>query len=262
MRGPTEAEQRVLDLVKHFFVPLFRATPSDERPFIGSGTLVHVGERYGVLTAAHVTDVIGADDKISILLGATGEMYEEHRTHLSMVRLRDVQEPEWGPDLAFLTFSDAVLGSEFRSVVDRFGHVFYDVTRVPNAAEDLPSRGLFVISGAPEADARFDGNHRFVVGEGLISAELALHRRGEFDYLDFQDEWSIEQTPAFSWGGVSGGGLWRLFVRDGAVGGGVELSSRPQLIGVAFWEPPDSGAPRSYIRCHGPSSIRKLLAQP
>jgi hypothetical protein len=56
---------------------------------------------------------------------------------------------------------------------------------------------------------------------------------GEYDYFDFEMDSSSPGMPK-SWGGVSGGGLWRVLVYHSPETGKIDWAQR--LKGVAFWE--------------------------
>ena len=76
----------------------------------------------------------------------------------------------------------------------------------------------------------------------------AAQERDGFDCIDL----SLDFHPACDdFGGVSGGGLWRLqYYKNAAIG---KLESFRVLEGVAFW------ASKSTVRCHGPKSIGNVL---
>jgi hypothetical protein len=84
----------------------------------------------------------------------------------------------------------------------------------------------------------------------------ARHTRENFDYLDLEMDLTFPGVPQ-NFGGVSGGGLWRVKV-FGLSNGKIDWQLSPP-VGVAFYQfkPEDK---TTIIRCHGPESIRIAVA--
>ena len=78
--------------------------------------------------------------------------------------------------------------------------------------------------------------------------------RGEHDYYDFEVITEREGMPK-SFGGFSGGGLWRVLVYHSPLTDKIDWAQR--LKGVIFWQSPLVEGKRM-IRCHGPKSILSL----
>lgn len=68
---------------------------------------------------------------------------------------------------------------------------------------------------------------------------------------------SRPDTPK-SFGGVSGGGLWRIMVYISPTTGKIDWSQR--LKGMAFYEFPLKDGARVF-RCHGPSSLSAVAGE-
>jgi hypothetical protein len=90
---------------------------------------------------------------------------------------------------------------------------------------------------------------------GMWDSEPKLFTEGDWDYVDFEAQIHPE-SDAKSFGGVSGGGLWRvqMYTRPDAD----EITSTIALEGVAFWEMGTSEG-KGVVRCHGVASVRKVL---
>jgi hypothetical protein len=91
----------------------------------------------------------------------------------------------------------------------------------------------------------------FIVSEGTSS------NRGDFDYLDFRIPVNLLGEDRNSFGGLSGGGVWRIwvFTADNARG----FEAEATLFGVAFHQSQIVDGERS-IRCHGPKSLARALS--
>lgn len=86
------------------------------------------------------------------------------------------------------------------------------------------------------------------------STALSLDMRPQFDFVDMPiDTTQPDVAPSFE--GVSGGGLWTVYVYPGADG---EVHNFKILRGVAFWQEP-TGDSELRVRCHGPQSIGAVL---
>src|SRR5262249_13004075 len=89
-------------------------------------------------------------------------------------------------------------------------------------------------------------------GPGTTSATT---QRDEHDVFTFDvTEQEDFKLPA-SFGGASGGAIWKFYVKD-KDGAPTVIESR--LVGVAFFETPVDG--KMIVTCHGPKSIYGALA--
>jgi hypothetical protein len=213
---------------------------------------VNVGESYCILTAAHVWE---KKLKSALKLGITLTDNINHNRSIDICTIvPTLAKPgddwnEWGPDLALLR-----IPREFVGGIKAY-QVFEDPTgagRLLNAA----SLEVWAIMGAPEELGTFTQNHASVQISGSFVVPQ-YRRRGEHDYYDFKMDTSAENVPKTSFGGFSGGGLWRILIYRSPETGKIDWLQR--LKGVAFYEfqPQD---PR--IRCHGPKSITALIGAP
>ncbi len=78
-----------------------------------------------------------------------------------------------------------------------------------------------------------------------------------WDYFDFKAR-LYPDAPVESFGGVSGGGLWRVQIYPHPESG--EVESIVALEGVAFWEDGTSSG-QGMIRCYGVEPVRNVLEQ-
>ncbi len=227
---------------------IFRA-PQERLKLAGTGTLVVNAGRHFILTALHVwEEVLKAADQIGITM-------REDTVHCTAINRCDVVPfglsnsrgwNEWGPDLVLLSVPATDVGriGAYRS--------FWNVTaqREINAAviESL------VLMGTPAALGTFTETFADVQINGMFLGPEVRHTRGEFDYLDYEIDLSLDVPRKF--GGVSGGGVWQVYIYWAPSTG--EIDWKMSLHGVAFFQLPIVGERRA-IRCHGPESIRAAL---
>jgi hypothetical protein len=171
----------------------------------GTGTLVVIERRHYILTAAHVWNIL----KSALKLGITLIDNRDHKTWIDINTIVPtlVQPPglrwgEWGPDLALLRIPPVLVGG-----IEAF-HVFEDLT-APGKMLNTPCIQFWAVMGTPQELDTFTPHH----AEVQIAAAFGdpkYHRRGEHDYYDFEVDTTSPSMPK-SFGGVSGGGLWRIF---------------------------------------------------
>lgn len=153
------------------------------------------------------------------------------------------QWDEWGPDLAMLRIPPPYVGG-----IKAF-QVFEDVA-TPGKALNLACLQCWVLTGTPWELGKFSPNHADVQIVGTF-VDPRYQRCGEHDYFDVVMDSTLPDAPK-SFGGVSGGGLWRILAYISPTTGKVDWLQR--LKGVAFYEfPPKNG--RRVLRCHGPTSL-------
>lgn len=227
-------------------------SPRERLRLAGTGTLVVLDGRYFILTALHVwEEVLRAADQI----GITMREHTVHRTVIDRCAVVPFGPPkpeewnEWGPDLVLLSVPAADVGriSAYRS--------FWNVT----ARREINAVALesLVLMGTPGALGTFTETFADVQISGMFLGAEAQHTRGEFDYLDYEIDFSLDVPQDF--GGVSGGGVWRVFIYWAPSTG--EIDWRMTLHGVALFQLPIIAEHRT-IRCHGPESIRAALRLP
>ena len=254
--------QTVLDDVentlRHYSVTLlaFWERPSDPLMPLGSGTLVSVGARRFILTAAHVWDELIRAERMHLPL------YDGPSFSIPIDRIRPSVlhgGGEWGPDVALLELaeSDASTISARKSFVNL---VQQKGTLPPDPAN--PRDCLWAVYGMigehSHVDAQAATEHRpktvtaSLRGGAYFSVVRATHEYQGWDYLDLGAKLDLSGVP-LSFGGLSGGGLWQIDLnrmKDESV----KWAGKRYLRGVAFWQSGVAGE-RRLIRCHGPRSL-------
>ena len=232
-----------------------------KKQLIGSGTLVMVGDNYGILTAQHVDELLQgkpfglniSPDRHQFVLP---EFCVEHRV---VGRPQDQGQPEVGPDLAIIK----ILDPQHLGTVKAFKS-FYRLDG-KDAAQYLSEgarRMPWWIAGAPASFAVSEGaiespDHTLGVTHfhGEASFE-GIAGRGDYDLLTMRIS-TVDAGFPEQYGGVSGGGIWfSTFLMDEPGAFDTMKYEAPFLMGVAFCQGPP-GDERMIVG-HGPDSIYRL----
>ena len=254
-----EASRDICD----FSIGLVRLRDSGSEPEAmlgGSGTLVQIGDVYGILTACHVLDYIHRDEAVGLLIANTLAPTLQRVTVSSKAieffrtRVPCTHKGEQGPDVGLLLLSSLDAGSL------KARKSFYNLGKREWMAASPPAleEGVWYLCGFPDESTTQRGPERrftkvtsFVgaCGTGTVGRELV---DGHFDYLDFEVGYGGVNEPPRDFGGFSGGGLWQVpMIRTSD---GTLKVKELLLSGVAFYQYPDSNDRRT-IRCHGRRSI-------
>lgn len=241
----------------------FTAFVSDRR-LIGSGTFVRLNGVRGILTARHVWDAVKRFSKenphIGILISEKSHMHTIHIDYL----LQSVDLPRktesFGPDIEFIRLPSANLGTI--AAIKSFYNLDFKRSEKLEAAKSR--YGVCIVMGAPaEKTIHHPENSNREVRTTIYVSGMILQRsspikKNGFDYWDLRTL-STEGGKVESFGGVSGGGIWRaeLAKKPGSVFGSAKIK-RLTLAGVAFYQ---SRLRHGYrkLRAHGPESIYQKL---
>ena len=102
---PKDVDDSLADGLRRYCIPfltLDENKSSDELKPIGSGTLVRVGDRHYILTAAHVWTRVKKSEQIYFHITEGHAAFSIERNHLSAQCISESEYTEWGPDLALL----------------------------------------------------------------------------------------------------------------------------------------------------------------
>lgn len=217
--------------------------------FAGTGTLAAAGNYHGILTAAHVWEVLERTAKVAITMAdKINHRYaiEVKAIHATVLERSATEWDEHGPDLALLRIPNETVGEI------QVYHVFEHLDEPPKKL-GVEAFEYWMAMGTPGEFGTFTETHASVEING--SNVDPRYLSGAPDYYDFELDAHGPGIPK-SYGGFSGGGLWRLLVFSPPVTGKVDWAYR--LKGVIFWQFPPVGGRRT-IRCHGPETIASLL---
>jgi hypothetical protein len=244
----------VLDKVKHFTIGFGRAgeTPAAR----GSGVLIKHGELQGILTCAHVDKYLRELKQPVGLVRLNRGLAEQSGTlNLDEVFSYAAGEEPWtegGDDIAFIHLPAHLVGNIAKDCV------FLDVEKnftKPEPDDDSSLIQLHSIFGLVEkftgATTRQSGRATTLLKGVLTSGVLR-----DLDALTATLECFEENLPDLpdSFGGTSGGGLWRVYVHRREDGGFESVHHR--LIGIASSE--SKGTPPR-ITCQGIGRIEMML---
>jgi hypothetical protein len=253
--GATKIWESIARGAQLYSTPLFSlklTSDGDRLDLAGSGTYIREGERYFILTAAHVWHNVLKD---SDFVGVTLREIDDHRCFIetkAIVPRGPVRPEVWnnlGPDIVSLEIPPSRVG-EIKAL-----RGFYEMDGGLKAMVKVDRSEAYLLVGTPGELGSFTQNHASVQLLGLWDGVPVAFKAGDLDYFDFKARLHPD-TPAGSFGGVSGGGLWRVQIYPHPESG--EVESTVALEGVAFWEHGTSHG-QGVIRCHGVESVRKVL---
>ncbi len=259
-RATIEAEVGALADYFIGFAKLSSAPDEPDAQLAGSGTLVVADGVHAILTADHVLEHLPRSGQIG-LIQTTRFQPQAHRFTLSMDHAKPVRigrgavESE-GPDLG-LFILPPVEASRIPA-----GKTFYNLRLHADAVFKSPPAkdvGLWILCGMADEwtteSTPERGYDRVKVFRGMYTEGQALRetQKDAFDYFDFAPNYIPGQGPE-SFGGYSGGGLWQVVFRRGALG---QLRADRHLAGVAFYQSPQIGKGR-VVKCHGRRSIYEV----
>lgn len=255
LRNSDEVQLQIIHDLGTFTVALFGVFGSkegDRLVLAGTGTLVtHKGSIY-ILTASHVWEEIL---KSAVKMGITLDEKIDHQFLIDVKAIEPFGPPkpdkwdEWGPDIVFLR-----IPNEHRGTIIAYRD-FYDPEKDGKISVDADHLECRILMGAPKALGTFTQIHAHIEINGFfLQADAPFHKRDGYDYIDFQVNTAETGIPN-SFGGVSGGGSWRVLVHQSA---SKKINWTRVLEGVAFWES-DMGNSHLMIRCHGPETIRTAM---
>ena len=226
----------------------------------GSGTLVKIGPLSGILTAAHVLEALPTNGPIALVtFNRPGEPVQRHtiRGVWNAVAIRVAENGADGPDIGFMILPELNVSNLNAT------HTFLKL-QPPSNLDEPALAGWDLFAGVVDEwtselellqplnqNQPLTRRRRFqlLLGGGAVSA---LRSEGGFDLFDLKP--SLDRTPS-SYGGVSGGGVWRYYL--GAVGDDRRVLKGKRLIGVPFYQ---LGEP-FHLVCHGPLSIYERLTK-
>jgi hypothetical protein len=201
----------------------------------GSGTLVMAGDSRYILTAAHVWEYLKKADEIGITMVEDRDhaFFMDARTIEPTIELRADKWNEWGPDLAFLKIPAWYV----EKIQARKG--FYSPSndgKLPNASTDVIE--LRLLLGAPaELGTYTQLTANFTIDGCYNDPFVKPTTKDGRDYYDVAVALASDKQLK-SYGGISGGGLWKILVHCSESEDRIVWSQR--LIGVAFYELTDS----------------------
>jgi hypothetical protein len=274
VKGPKTFRIRLSELPDALVEEIRRITGDYTLPIVsgytplGSGTLVQIDQWRGLLTARHVVQPENPDLRLDVtgyperfLRTAVGPF--AHDLSITTNALRFVITPrkskEYGPDLAFIALPP---GPFLHAIMARKS--FFNLTK--NTAERkkmaLNDTGFFALCGFPAVK---DFSVAAELGFAVVNRLLGYSMLTGPEYYEERDGWDYYEMPVSqqaaneferTFGGVSGGGVWRANAKRGEDDNpGQEVLHNMTLAGVAFFQVDDLKEKHFAIRAHGPTSL-------
>lgn len=228
----------------------------ENHTYIGSGTFVHAGNSWGILTAYHVAKEVNRDCDLGFLLSEG----QEQKTvipcsHLKVIDIGIPNDPGHRPDLSFILIPSTYVGT-IKSVKS-FYNLEIDQIKFRETPPELID-GFWFLCGLPgekmsieksEIDS-FSSVLTFQMECGATGPDREYSIDG-FDYLDVVAEYISGNIVPVSYEGYSGGGLWQIpIIIDGN-----HIEARDYIFsGVAFYQTAIKNG-RRLILCHGRKSV-------
>ncbi|HXR05111.1 MAG TPA: hypothetical protein VN836_10435 [Verrucomicrobiae bacterium] len=243
-----------------------------EKEFIGSATFISWKNKFGILTAEHVTNNprsskltcrfnANSEQVLQLLIALHPHALAFEMRHLQNITLgRRDSDRFGGPDVSVIVLPD---GPQISLIKGMKSFWQLDGRKEEKIAEALDEGNFVVVAGCPaekltEIDTRF-GKVPKICGIAAIPTERSKYfTEGNYDYLETSLGLgrATGSNAVVSYEGVSGGSLWR--VKIGKHPSGNKIITRPYLAGVNFWQGDEIEGVR-VIRSHGPKTIYESL---
>lgn len=227
--------------------------------FVGTGTLVSIGDKRGILTARHVIKCFEYDDALGIVMPSpfdlTPHRFEIPIDYVKLSYADSIGEKQPDMGIVIITRKYASILSAKKSFCDLIMHR-------PEALACQPDYGspIWVLVGTPDEWSRDGGSvdtfkstreFTLMIGFGVVEPST---RYSAFKCLDFKvDRPEGSGIPA-SFGGCSGGGLWHVPMTDSVT----IAVNQSRLMGVAI-EESHSSVRKTTVHCLGSELIYKVM---
>lgn len=262
---PEELIEPILEQIKYYSIGLIRVDRDDsgeKANLIGSGTLIQVQGNYGILTAHHVASKLKNCTQLGIAISAHLPTMDIHKYVFDpkMLHIVDVGMPQKRkefnrPDLAVMVFLHLDIG--WLKAIKSFINIARSRQKILSEPFD-PEHPNCVLSGIPGMKTKVvgpaHGYSRVYVYENILGYTRIEKYwiEDDFDYFEVSVIYDEGADLPRTFGGVSGGGVWRVKIEQ--TEDGKYHSGGPMLSGVACWEKPEKEN-RLHIICHGWRSI-------
>lgn len=231
--------------------------------FVGTGTLVSIGDQHGILTARHVMKCFRSGIPMGVAMPSPFDL-QVHRLEVPLSRDQlcyaepiSTGRADEQPDIGIV-----ILPQHYASIL-LAKKSFYNLTKHgPKVLESPPDCGrpIWVLAGTPdewsrdgEPERAFDSMREFTLMLGFGVVGVSSHYI-DFNCLEFKVDWPTGSQVIRSFGGCSGGGLWHIPMTNSKA----LLVDKAQLMGVAFRQACISSH-KNTIYCVGSKVIYKHM---
>jgi hypothetical protein len=251
---PEDVAAAVLDKVKHFTIGFGRAgdTPAAK----GTGVLIKHGELRGILTCAHVDKLLRElKEPIGLVRLNRGLAQQSGTLNMDEVFSYAAGEEPWSKgddDISFIHLPPHLVGNIAKDCVFLDAEKNFSKPEPGDRTSLIQAHSVFgLVEQFTGATTRQNGRATTLLRGVLTSGVLR-----DCEALTATLECFKENLPDLpdSFGGTSGGGLWRVYVRKRDDGSFEAVHHR--LIGIASRE--DKGSPPR-ITCQGMGRVEAML---
>ncbi|SHG56610.1 hypothetical protein SAMN05444169_3084 [Bradyrhizobium erythrophlei] len=251
---PQDVADAVLDKVKQFTIGFARAgdTPAAK----GSGVLIKHGELLGILTCAHVDQYLRVLKQPVGLVRLNRGLAQQFGTlDMEEVFSYAAGEEPWDKgddDISFIHLPPDLVGNIAKDCVFLDAERNFTKPEPEDRSTLIPAFSVFGLVEEFTGATTRQGGMATTALKGVLTSGAPR----DFGALNITLECFEQNIPDLpdSFGGTSGGGLWRVYVRKGEDGSFEAVHHR--LIGVASREE-KSWPPR--IICQGMGRVEALL---
>jgi hypothetical protein len=235
---PQELLMDISKTVRFHTMAFMRADVSNQQ-LLGSGVLVSAGGVRAILTAHHVLDVLPTSGRIGVFLTPGGAPESIDVSGTTFLRIACGVQAGEGPDLGAIVLAPSIASA----IAAKKTFVNLDLLRevVLRTQPHVHDDGTWFAQGYLEEESVVERNGAridfFLHNFTGVGAPDMIANIGEHDYVDFLVSYEARHTMPRSWGGMSGGGLWQVLLRD--AGGRINYD-RPVLAGILFYQHPTS----------------------
>ena len=225
----------------------------------GSGVLVSVGQVYGILTAAHVLARLPHKGEIGLVdFLRAAKRVQKLKFDMHLTDRVSFPIAGWGPngpDMGFLKLPPNAI--ENLKMAKSFKNL--DLARERALNPEAPTNqfydsilGVIGEKTTDVAPVRPDTRIRGFEARFQIGQITPINAIDEMDRCLFVPKDQGDLAMPESFGGTSGGGIWRTYWK-------LDAEQKPQVVedrlcGIAYYESDKVGRSR-IITCHGPKSI-------
>jgi hypothetical protein len=261
---PAQIHDQISQIIHQSTIPIIlNKTPR------GSGTLIKIDGQFGILTAEHVINPPTGEkfdsNSVTQIMQTTDndQGIGARRIKVEFLKLWTTtrQSDEWGPDLGFILLPEADPFTGSLKAKKTFCDLSFKTTDKLRAASS--TSGFFAFAGYVDEERRpILPSHGFEGGEALYGYAFSTGPRknpnrppeNDYDYIELGCDRPSSPMMPNSFGGVSGGGLWKVELDSPDGMPGSERLGEVTFCGVVFYED-EIDTQNPYVRCHGPGSV-------
>lgn len=258
---PAVVMDEIEEKIKHYVIGLLGVnvvTTGDEVQLLGSGTLIQINSKFFILTVGHLVRKLKKYHQLGLILVDTfAHKFVINTSVLNIIEIGNSATEVTGPDLALIILPD-IHSSTIKAYKSFWNILYHKENALKKPIIENLNQQLWIACGFiekwtknMEASGAFTETKAYCCLCGPTGAE-EYWTSGDFDYIKLSVLYKNRDDLPTSFGGLSGGGLWRADLFKSKEG--VISCSTPLLLGVAYYETEIHDDFRS-IRGHGWHSI-------